>query len=737
MSLVEFFRIAASHFKTMLLAGIALASVVFYLTRNEQSEYRSHTLVNTGLVSGYNIESSGGEKVDYAYTNNEIENLISLATSYETREELAMRMLARYIILREPNPELITLEGWEELKKPEVHNVRKLVAVEGDTLATYNKIMALRNERKENDLQKLLYSKHPFFGVEQMESIQVLREGKSDMLRFKYTSIDPAVCRQTLLFLTDIFVKKQRIMKEVQSTDVLAFFEKATKEAQSQLNGREDGLLAFMVNNKIINYYEQTRFIAAKKEDLDELYFKELMNLSGADSSMQRLEREMGKHINLPELNTRLVQKRQELSEVSSRIAKMEVFTFDSSASNSAALDYLRRNADLLKNDIKSTTNASFAVKRTPEGVEMKDMLAQWLNQVIGIEQSVARLGVLKQRKVEFDAIYSKFAPWGSRLKRMEREIDVAERAYLENLHSYNQARLHQYSMMMSANLKVVDPPFMPLKPAASKRKMLIVMAFLAGLVLVLAGAVALELMDNTLKTQARAAEVTGLQVVGAFPKFPEAPKKSEKLDFGFIQARSIGQLLQHTKLDLRELGLGHQSTKRVVVASTRSGEGKSYLTRRCVEELRATGERVAFIYPANTDAPSHADDRVYSINHRFFELQSEAELLADAAFDPNEYSFVYLEIPGLLTGSYPVDLVSQYDLTLLFARANRVWNEADAKALATFSKGLKNTPRLAVNALNPTALESSLGELPKRRSQLRSWAKRVILFDFSGKKGI
>ncbi|MBI1224922.1 MAG: hypothetical protein GC192_06760 [Bacteroidetes bacterium] len=737
MNLVEFFRIAASHFKTMMLAGVVLAGVVFYLTRNEQSEYSSHTLVNTGLVSGYNIESSGGEKVDYAYTNNEIENLISLATSYETREELAMRLLARYIILTEPDPELITLEGWEELKKPEVHNVRKLVAVPGDTLATYNKILALRNERKENDLHKLLYSQNPFFGVEQMETIQVMREGKSDMLRFKYSAMDPAVCRQTLVYLTHIFVEKQCRMKAVQSADVLDFFDKATKEAQANLNGREDGLLAFMVSNKIINYYEQTRFIAAKKEDLDEMYFKELMNMNAADSSMRRLEREMGKHVNISDLNSKLVQKRQELGDLSSRIARMEVFNFDSLQTNSAALDYLHRNADLLKKEIKNTTNASFAVNRTPEGVELKDLLTQWLNQVVGIEQSVARLEVLKERKIEFDTIYSKFAPWGSRLKRMEREIDVAERAYLENLHSYNQARLHQYSMMMSANLKVVDPPFMPLKPAGSKRMMSVVIAFMAGFVLVLAGVVALEMLDNTLKSQSRAAEVVGLEVVGAFPKFPAPSEKAEKLDFGFIQKQSVGQLLQHVKLNLREQGLGQGCTKRVGVASTRSGEGKSYLTRLCVEQLRATGERVAFLFPEGENEIMHADDRAYKIDHRFFELQTEAELLGDASFDPAEFDFIYFEIPGLLTSPYPVDLVGKYDLTLLFTRANRVWNEADTKALATFSRGLKSQPHFALNALEPTALESSLGELPKRRSLLRKWAKRIVLFDFSGKKAV
>ncbi len=732
MTLLQFFRIFAGQLKLMLLIGTILAVVVFNGTRNEQLEYSSHTLINTGLVSGYNIESSSGEKVDYAYTNNEIENLISVATSYETKEELAMRLLARYIIMDEPNPELITIEGWEELKKEDVHEVRKLVKVNGDMDATLANIHRYRIERQENPVQKLLYSKHPFFGVDRLESIQVMREGKSDQLRFKYSTIDPAVCRFTLQELTGIFIEKHKRIKEMQSTDVLEFFEKATIEAQANLNGKEDGLLAFMVGNKIINYYEQTRFIAAKKEDLDEMYFKELMNLSGADSTLKRLEREMGKKVSLPELNSRLIMKREELSNLTARIAEYELFNFDTISPDVMGLEQMKKRVNDIQLEIRNTTDATFAVNRTPEGVELKNLLTQWLNEVVEIEKAFARLGVLKERKTEFELIYSKFAPWGSHLKRMEREIDVAERAYLENLHSFNQARLHQYSMMMSANLKVIDPPFMPVKPSGSKRMMLVVVAFLAGFVLTLGVAVALEMLDSTMKNPVRAAEQTGLEVVGAFPKFPARKSKKEKIDFDDIQERSIGQLLQQIKLHLREAKVPEGQPNRVALFSTRAGEGKTYLTHLALEKLRATGERVAYLYPGLPSAWLHPDDFSYQVGIHFFEMDNEKALINSMDFDEKNYSYIFMEMPALLKDSYPVDLLAKYNLALLFARANRTWNHADTKALNIFSKGVSSKPKLVVNALRVEALEDSLGEIPKRRSKFRKWIKRAILFDFS-----
>ena len=107
------------------------------------------------------------------------------------------------------------------------------------------------------------------------------------MLRFTYTTIDPGVCQQTLILLTKIFIEKHKEMKKGMSNDVVAFFEEAVRKSAAKLRGVEDQLLAFRVNNKIINYYEQTRFIAAKKEDLDEFFFKEEMKIAAADSTIQ------------------------------------------------------------------------------------------------------------------------------------------------------------------------------------------------------------------------------------------------------------------------------------------------------------------------------------------------------------------------------------------------------------------------------------------------------------------
>ena len=67
--------------------------------------------------------------------------------------------------------------------------------------------------------------------------------------------------------------------------------------------------------------------------------------------------------------------------------------------------------------------------------------MTQWLNKFVEVEQGLARLNVFKIRQGEFNRLYGNFAPWGSEIKRIERAIEIAEKAYLENLKSYNQAQ--------------------------------------------------------------------------------------------------------------------------------------------------------------------------------------------------------------------------------------------------------------------------------------------------------
>lgn len=734
MTLVQFLRTLSRYFALMALSGAVAAAVVFRLTQNAKKEYQSHTLINTGLVSGYNIESQQVGRIDYAYTNNEMENIIGMAKSRETLETLGNQLLAEALLLEQPSDTLLGRPAFDELRTTIPASMRAELAVPGNLAQTVLNIARLRSLPGDNPVKTLLNGKHDLFGIEHLQTIVVRREGNSDMIRIAYTTSDPAMCRFTIARLSDLFIHKHRTVKEGQSADVLAFFERATRESAADLSAREDNLLDFMVQNKIINYYEQTRYIAAAKEELDEFYFKELMKLAAADSSRRNLESRLESRVRLPEINHTLLALREQLSGVNTRLAALEIESLTDTVAQPGKSNLsasLSRQADQLKSDLRKTADATFAVQRTPEGVETAEMLHRWLDQWLEVEQTLARLDVLRQRKQEFERIYSQFAPWGSKLKRFEREIDVSERAYLENLHAYNQARLHKHNTLMASNLRIVDAPYLPAHPNASKRMMLVIVAFLAGFSLVLGAVLARELLDNTIATPERAVAASGLPFATAFPHLPTRWAKHPKVDYPAILTRATDQLLQHVKLSLRQQP-ARQQPARITLISTREGEGKSFVAGKLVEKIRAGGEKVLWLRPPNSAPADHPDNVVYPIDDAFFEKHPESGRLNNPAYPETPYAFVVTELPALLTGNYPVDYLAGTDCAMLVARANRTWNPADSRTLGTLEQVINKKPLLVLNDAAPDNMESAIGEIPKYRSPFRRLVKKLASFNMT-----
>jgi len=726
MTLVQLYRLAGRHFRTLFLCAVLAASATFFGIRNDKKQYESFSTINTGLVTGYNLENSQGGRVDYGYANSEIENILGLFRSRETQEELALQLLAGALMLESPDPDVLSTVSFTELRELIPPDARREFVVPGDTAKTMANLRGLLEQHGKNAVKNLLESKHELFGLEHLKNIVAKREGNTDMIRIACTTSDPAVSRNTLLLLTNISIAKHRSIKEGQSTSVLDFFEKSTQESASELDGKEDDMLKFMVGNKIINYYEQTRFIAAKKEDLDELYFEELMKLAAADSSRRNLETKLEPRVNLPEINRSLLSQREQLAGVSSRLAALEIGSATDSLADVraktqsiASSNALLKQAETLKKGLRQNTEAMFAVNRTPEGLETQNLLGRWLDQWLDVEQTLARLAVLRDRKGEFDRIYDRFAPWGSKMKRIEREIDVAERAYLENLHAYNQARLHKQNMLMATNLRVMDAPFFPEKPKPSKLITLVFLAGLSGFLLVLAAVIALEFMDNTLHDPERAAETTGLELATAFPRLPNNWQENRSVNYPFLMQRATGQLLQHLKLTLREQGISHRPA-RVLLLSAREGEGKTQLSGMAIEQLRTAGERVLWLRPAGNseENTAHPDDRFFKVDHTFFEKQTEHDLLGKAMSETDlpQYDYIFTEIPAVMTNTYPADYLATSDFAFFFARANRVWNQADTRALTTLNRVLARPCNLVLNLVRPDDLENTIGEIPKRR---------------------
>lgn len=740
MTFVEFLRVIYRYWVLILGCGVALAYLIHDSTKDEKPRFTTSTKIHTNVVTGFTIERTQSKSAtDIPFTKIEYQNLIALASSYSTMLETSVRLFAKCLMMDEIDSFLIQPKNWEAAIDGIPQGVLDSIKVPGDLGATRQRIRELLDVRNRNEVSNLLLSGHDLFGVDHISGTVVEGIEESDMITMTYTTSDPGICQATLDILTEVFMEKHRALKEEQAESVLTFFKGITEKSSDKLKDAEDALLEFRVDNNIINYYEQTRTISEKKEDLDEMVTAEMMNLISADTAVRELERQLSGRMDLPLLQQRIARKRKELNELTSQIARLEILEDTVKGEN---LVLMKLRAEQIKDEIRHTANEVYEITYTAEGLNASDLLRQWLDNILRYEETEVRLNILKRRKAEFERIYTEFAPLGSIITRIEREINVSEQEFLENLKSYNMAQLANRNMLMSTRLQVIDPPPYPTSPAKSSRKLLIIIGAVAGMLLPTAFFLALELMDSTLKKPDKAEEIIKMELVGAMPKIPKGSHRWGGIRYDEVRRRCLYRILQDIQLEL--LNKEGEGPNVIAWTSTRDNEGKTYLVQMMAEHLRSMGQQVLLAIPEYSMKEVtgvNMDNICYPVNAELAVIEDLSYLFGVVSQYSehlnNPFDWIFIEVPGVLSEAFPLDKLRETDLVLLVARANKKWNDADEKALQQLRRGAKSKPKLLLNACRADVLEDVIGEIPKKRSRLRRMIKRYASFRMGEKQAV
>jgi hypothetical protein len=236
--------------------------------------------------------------------------------------------------------------------------------------------------------------------------------------------------------------------------------------------------------------------------------------------------------------------------------------------------------AEALKKEIQLYVLEHFSLNNTIESVPQDNLLNKWLSETLATDESEARLKVHVDRRKEFDRQYVEFSPLGMQMNRLEREIDVAERQYLEILHGLHLAKLRQQNIEMSNSLQIMDSASFPTNPLPSKRVLLIVIAFLAAFFLLLTYYVTREILDSSIKDTARAEELTGLKLFSALPL-----TSSTDLTAARLENTLLDYAVSNLKIELENHPDGINNYL-ITIISNREQEGKTYAGTNLAEKL-------------------------------------------------------------------------------------------------------------------------------------------------------
>ena len=792
MKIIEFIRLILRHLRLLLIVPISLTVLVILLTLKPHFDYSSTTLLYTGLASGSTIEMD--KTFNYQATNTAFDNLINIVLSRETQEEVAIRLLAQHLMLQQANPQYISNANFDKLKVKIPKEIYKYIekgknskddSIEqnssGSSLfpreinhsnyeKTVKNLTKLKNSSNTNFVYKLLNYEDPHYSIKAISSVSAIRISNSDLIKLTYTVDDPGICQQTLAIYNEVCIKNYRIIRENRSDAVVKYFEAELAKANEKLKKGEDKLLDFNKSYNIINYYEQSKAVANVKEDMEVDYNKKRAELAGIEASTKRLEKKLSIQDIIQSKSNLVLEKKKELGDLNYKIALTQAdIESNNDEKNIDKLAELKQKSKNLTNEISQSINDLYSYQNTVDGLPINKVLPDWLANTVESENIKAKLKVMDVDNKNFQKQYAIYAPAGANITRIEREISVSEQEALEILHGLNLAKLKLQDNTLSSNLKAIDPPFYPLSPLPTKRKVLVIAAAFMGFILTLGILIIMEYFDDTLRNAKKASALLQVPSLGMMPKILLNPST---INLPYIQNRLIEIVTQNTKQFISHLS-PEDSTKTIVVFSTQKIEGKTVFAGNIARELKNEGKKILFLnystkqpiskeqrkfpflikllgYPdprIDIDNPFLADVRsylepseyfTYAINEQFYKAKNYKDLLQQnnikLDFVPD---YVIIELPPIIYTNYPTELFTHSEIDILVCRSNRLWSEADQTALDGLLPLCGSKMHFVVNGVELKEVESLLGDLPKKRSELRKKIKKMFQFQFFTKSQI
>ncbi len=700
----------------LLWGTLFVTGLVIYFTQFLPYSYTVESSIYAGVTNSTTVD---GTTVNYTVINSTFDNLINIAKSRGTLEKVSIRLLANAFTYGEEwkDNHYIQAKHYRQLLQITPKEVLQLVDRKNVEKTTEN-LTAYRKEQANNFVYSMFNRPVAFYSANALNKIEVKRAGTSDILNITYTSADPGITQQTVSILIDELIKAYEILRFKATNDVIAYFEEQVRITKQALNREEDDLMNYNVQERVINYPEETKALAITRYEVEDRLEDVEKAYESATARRKMLEDKMDIRAQIIRSNTNLLQELEKVSTLNQSIMEREIFTSTQSQENNPKLYEDKIKLQKAEENISHLSDNLNEYNFSKEGVGINDMVIAWLTSCIDEAKAKAQLQVLLNRQKTIFDQYSHMSPIGTQVNRKQRAINIAEDNYRTQLKGLADANLRLKNIEMGiSNLQTVSPPDYPLTDNGRKRMIYVLIAFIGSIVFIVTYFLLIELLDRTLRDPLRSKRLSGLPVIAAFNgtsnlKFRGFLKTCNRLAAAY-SCRQMNKYLQKERPTIINL------------LSMESGEGKSYLAKYFVDYWETEGIKTRIVMHG-VDFDVEAKEYVNAQQLSSFWRRNEAE---------QEPDIILVEYPAINNASIPLDTLRQADVNLLVANACRLWRNSDNATLQPIKEAMENVPFfLYLNNADREVVESFTGELPPR-TPLHSFVSRLAQLGLTSKK--
>ena len=700
----------------LLWGTLFVTGLVIYFTQFLPYSYTVKSSLYAGITSSTSLD---GAAVNFSVVAATFDNLVNIAKSRGTLEKVSLRLLASSYTHGEEwkDNQYIQAKHYRQLLQITPKEVMELIDRKDES-----KTLANLTAYKKNDHNNFIYSVFnrtiAFYSMAALDRVELKRIGNSDILDISYTSADPGLTQLTVAFLIEELINAYEILRFKSTNDVIAYFEEQVRLAKVRLSEEEDNLMHYNVQERIINYGEETKALAATRYQVDDRLEAAKRTYEGAVALRKMLDEKMDVRAQIIRNNTNLLQELDKVSNLNQSIMEKEIFISDKSKSKSEELQKEKTELRQAEDRISSISDNLNEFAFTKEGVGIENMINEWLIALVNEARAQAEMKVLESRQQDIFDQYSHMSPVGTQVNRKERAIDIAEDNYRTQLSGLASANLRLKNIEMStSNLQTVAPPSYPLTDNGRNRLMYILAAFFGSMIFIILYFLLIEVLDHTLRDPYRSKRLSGLPVIAAFNGISNLKYR------GFLKAcNRLAAAYCCNRLN-KYMKVGEPTV--INLLSINSREGKSFLAKYFIRHWESEGLRVRLV-THDYDFESNGKQYVQAQQLSDFWMLNEAEKTPD---------IILVEYPSIKDSSIPLPVLQKANVNLLIANACRLWRDSDNTTLAPFKEALKDTPfMLYLNNADRDVVESFTGELPPKMP-IHSFISRLAQLGLTSQK--
>jgi polysaccharide biosynthesis transport protein len=434
----------------------------------------------------------------------------------------------------------------------------------------------------------------------------------TDVLQLSFEAGDPQIAAAVVNKIADIYIRNDIQTNRAKAAAAREFIQQQLPKTEVAVRSADSALRQFREKHGIVVLTEEASASVKMIADLDSSIAeaqaeladvtarsKDLQSRVGSDSREATTLSAVSQSSAVQEVLTQLQQTQQQLAVEQTRYRSGH----PTITSLERRIDALN---DLLGQRVAEAADGSRAVSSNDlqPGELRQSLIEEFVQAEVERQGLTNRINLLLQTQASYRERAKGIPSLEQNQRELERRVQAAQATYENLLTRLGEIQVAENQTIGTARL--ISPALVPTTAISPRRQVLFLLGGILGLLLGVATAFVLDLLDRSVKTLREARELFGYTLLGVIPSVPRGTTSfslsGSDLDpsiprviFRELPRSSVTEAYQMLQANLKFLG-SEQPARSIVITSSVEREGKSEVAANLAVALAQVGHRVLLV---------------------------------------------------------------------------------------------------------------------------------------------